>query len=606
MQPVQSKCRPTGSRLLYYGGSGELPPTDCASVRLMALEPDPPGPSGRQTGGRWLAPLAFGVVAVPFAIAIGRLLFASGNHLTLPDDLALIDLHTREALHWHQQLGVFDRNGWDHPGPAYFYWLSLFYRVFGSGTRAMFIAAATLNAVAAIACISIVRRRVGALGAMWTAFGVGVLCLVLAQTGPTSTTYSEGVLGGLVSPWNPMVVILPLLACLLLCAGALDRSWRSLVGAVLVGSFIVQTDLSTLPLVAMLLLVAAVGSLLTFLRDRRSGSPVRRGRSSWWLGGGGLALLLLGWLPPVVQQLTNHPGNFTLIWRYFNANHPGQSLSRALWATVTSNAVLLFGPREIIRGVLGPPPAHAGLTATFAIAVVSAAAVATTVGVVRRARFGTSVSVLALIGTATALLAMSQVVGPIFGYLGIWISVVPVAALIGLGLVWGAPTAASRTRGRARHRELGPMIVSAGTMLVAIGLAFEVALGPPLAAASDPVVGQVTTLVIPHLDPNGSVDVSVNGFVDRHCVANWVPVEEFIGVVNQLDERGFRPTVSPFWRAQFGPGYVATGHEDRQVFLSQETPNSSHLPGYIGHIGEVVVTVTRGLQAVPPNPCTPR
>ena len=89
--------------------------------------------TGLVPSGPWLTGLAFAVVAVPFVVAARPAAAAPSAHLTLPDDLALIDLHTRRALAWKQQLGVFDHNNWNHPGPTYFYLLSLVYRVLGLG-----------------------------------------------------------------------------------------------------------------------------------------------------------------------------------------------------------------------------------------------------------------------------------------------------------------------------------------------------------------------------------------------------------------------------------------------------------------------------------------
>ncbi len=219
--------------------------------------------------------LAFGVVAVPFAVAIVRLLASPSAHLTLPDDLALIDLHTRRALVWKQQLGVFDHNNWNHPGPAYFYLQSVVYRVFGWGARSLFLGATLLNAVAALCCVGVVRRRATPARALWAAIWICVLASVLAASGTASTTYSESVLGALVSPWNPVVVIFPLLLLILLCAGAVDRSGPSLVGALLVGSYVVQTDISTLPVVAVVVAVAGAVWLVTAVRDR-AGRPLER------------------------------------------------------------------------------------------------------------------------------------------------------------------------------------------------------------------------------------------------------------------------------------------------------------------------------------------
>ncbi|HEX7443357.1 MAG TPA: hypothetical protein VF320_05695, partial [Acidimicrobiales bacterium] len=63
-------------------------PIESARVEASALVP----PS------RWLTVLAFAMVVVPFGIILGRLVLAPGQHLYLPDDLALIDLHDRRAL----------------------------------------------------------------------------------------------------------------------------------------------------------------------------------------------------------------------------------------------------------------------------------------------------------------------------------------------------------------------------------------------------------------------------------------------------------------------------------------------------------------------------
>ncbi len=85
----------------------------------------------------------------------------------------------------------------------------------------------------------------------------------MATESAGSITYSEGALGGLVSPWNPMVVIFPLLLFILLCAAAMDRSALSVGAALLVGSFIVQTNISTLPLLAALFVVAGAVWVVT-------------------------------------------------------------------------------------------------------------------------------------------------------------------------------------------------------------------------------------------------------------------------------------------------------------------------------------------------------
>ena len=132
----------------------DLAVVDLTVDQAVAAGPDPHRPpdahgvAGRtDRPGPWLTSLAFTIVAVPFAYALLRLATAPTAHVSLPDDLALIDLHVRRALVWKQQLGVFDHNNWNHPGPAYFYLVSLVYRVLGSSARSLFIGAFAIQAL---------------------------------------------------------------------------------------------------------------------------------------------------------------------------------------------------------------------------------------------------------------------------------------------------------------------------------------------------------------------------------------------------------------------------------------------------------------------------
>ncbi len=552
--------------------------------------------------------IAFGAVAVPFAVILARLVLASGQHLYLPDDLALIDLHTREALRWQQQLGVFDHNGWNHPGPAYFYLLSLSYRVFGDGARAQFIGATALNALAALACVWVVLRRAGPGRALWAAVWVGFLGVLLAATGPGSLTYSEAALGALVSPWNPTVVIFPLLLLLVLAAASLARSGLSLLGAWLVGSFVVQTNISCLPVVAVVVAVATVGWAVTARRHRRVPAPADPGRrnAGWAIGltvAGAVALVVM-WVPPVVQQLTNRPGNLTLIARFFTAHHAAQSWGAALWSLVAVNGMVAVGPSEVMGSFLGGTPAHAGLAVLLTVAVVAVAVAVLVAGVRQRLRFAAGLGLLGLAGLAATLISAERVVGPIYGYLMVWAVAIPIAVLIGVGMLrWERPRL-----GSARPFTTLPGVrVALGAVAVAVGavLTVQVASLPALHTVSDPVVGRLAALVTPGLDRRGTVFVGDNGFEDPRCQPQLIPTEEFIGLVNQLDARGYRPRVNSFWQAQFGAGFHSDGHDGRQVELSQWSPASPAMHGYVGRVGEIAVTVTRTPDVLPSTACTP-
>ena len=533
--------------------------------------------------------LAAGLVLVPFAVGVVRLLVEASPRITLPDDLALIELHTRNALSWAQSLGPFDRNNWNHPGPSYFYLLSIPARLIGSGPRALFVGATTINGAAAACTVWAARRRAGDGAALWAAGAIGLLAVQLSFTGPLDVTYSESRLGALVSPWNPTVIVFPLLLTLVLFAAAPAGSPLSLVGAAVSGTFVVQTDIATAPLVAAVGLAAIAATVVRAIVTKRampgttsSGPPAGRRvpRSlGWWVVGS--ALVVLAWIPPLVEQATGHPGNLTRIARYFSTARQGQTLHDAFWGIVTAQGVLATGPSRVIGSVLGAPPTHAALA--LAVTGLSlAAAVAAVVAGIRLGRpFAVSAGAAGLLGTAVSLLSALRIPGLFFGYLVLWSVACPVISLIGLGSLGLPRRLPARSRSAVRLAAVGV----AG--MVAVAAVVQVVRLPPLAAASDPVVGRLTALVVPRLHPGEHVYVGDSG-------PDLIQLEEFIGLVNQLDARGIHPSVSPAWRAQFGTSYVANGHERVSVLLTPWHRASTSLPGYVGRAGRIAVQLLPG------------
>jgi hypothetical protein len=559
-------------------------------------------PTHRHSLGSWspspslITGLAFAVVAVPFGIAVIRLLAAPGGHVYLPDDLALIDLHTRRALQWKQQLGVFDHNEWNHPGPSYFYLLSVAYRILGSGAKAMFVGATLINAGAALACVGVVRRRASPARALWAAAWLCVLASLLAAVGPGSVAYSEGALGGLVSPWNPMVVIFPLVLLLLLCAGAMDRSVLSLVGALVVGSFVIQTNVSALPMVVVAVVAGAVAWVVTVVVDRRHHlGTAGTSRGVWvWSAVGG-AVFVLMWLPPVIQQLTNHPGNFTLLYRFFTAPDPGHSLQAGLNALVAVDGIVTVGPSEVMHASAAATPHHQALVVATTVVLLLVAAVTALVGWRQRLRFATGLGLLGLAGSVTLVWSVTHLEGHPYGYLVVWAVAVPLSSLIGLGMLrwpWSLTVSPPPSARRLPLTSVGWVRTTACLVAVAVSVVVcvRVVAIPALAAESDPQVGQLRALVVPSLTQGSTVFVNDSG-AGANADSRLLDVEKFIGLVNLLDQGGYHPKVNHVWRAEFGPGFEADGHEQRSIELSTWTPSSPGSTGYLGRVGDLAVNL---------------
>ena len=525
-------------------------------------------------------PTAVAAVGIPYLAALLRVLATAGGHIALPDDLALIDLHVRRAMAFRQQLGVFDHDGWNHPGPAYFYLQSLVYRILGDRPSSLFAGAVLLSGLSALGVLWVVRRRTSATR---TLLAAGILCwlgILLCAHGPGAMTYSEGPLGGLASPWNPMVVIVPLLLLMVLSASAVAGSGLSALGAALVGSVIVQANISSGPLAMLLVAVATIGWVVALVR--RWGSAGRSTTAARLLAVGGGVLLVLAWVPPVIEQLTGHPGNMTLIARYFSSSRPGQPLSAAWWSLVDVAASVVVGPTQVMARLLGNRPPHVIVGVLVLIVAVGSAATSLIVGFRQRRRFAAGLGLVALVATFGLLASFSRIVGFIFGYLVVWAVVVPLAALLSLGLL-GVPE---------RWRVGRPLVVLRAVMVglvAAASVGFTIsALGtPPTSSASDPQVARLASMVARELRPGQVVAVGDAGAGTSET--QLLDLERFIGLVNELDRKGYRPKVNHLWRAQFGPGYQASGHEASSFVLETWTPRSPGSPGYLGRVGDMAL-----------------
>lgn len=250
-----------------------------ATDGAVSVDTDEPVPSGRRY--RRIEYIAVGscVVAVAVAAVVAAL------HRWVPvSDEALIELRVRDVPAHLPLVGVWSRFGWNHPGPALFYYLSPFYLVGGRSSSALAVGMVVLQGSCVLGAWALVRRihPPAALG-----FLVAGLVLLV-----TSEPWS------IRNPWNPYVAIG---GGLLLFAAAWSFGVRHRSGAVLLlplGSFLVQVHAVMAPMV----LVTGVFAMVVFLSDRERPVPGRA------LVAGSLITLLV-WLPPIVEQLANTPGN---------------------------------------------------------------------------------------------------------------------------------------------------------------------------------------------------------------------------------------------------------------------------------------------------------
>ena len=262
------------------------------------------------TAGHWMSVLALVIVVIPPLLVIGPQVTHAGVYSNW-GDVAANELSVQNAAHLHQAVGPYDRFGWFHPGPMLFYLLAIPYVLMHWNGAALEVGAALINLVAAVGIVGLVARRAGGKAALGTA---AILC---------AFEFVRGV-AYIPNAWGPEVIVLPAVLFFVLCADLAAGGVWSLVGAVVVGTFLVQTEIGTGSAVVIGLGLAGCVRIVDW-RVHGTLRPSLRNSRRAVLAALGVGAVL--WAPPVWQQVTNSPGNLGVVTNYFlhtNGHHsPG-------------------------------------------------------------------------------------------------------------------------------------------------------------------------------------------------------------------------------------------------------------------------------------------
>ncbi|HEY1636092.1 MAG TPA: hypothetical protein VGF64_15115 [Acidimicrobiales bacterium] len=454
---------------------------------------DPLGERARRivrTASRFL-PISIVMVLVPIGVGIGRVLSTLNQPFISFGDVAVLESAVRDTLGGHQLLGPYSHFGWFHPGPAYFYVMAPVYGLFGESARTMFLGAFLINAASALAIVVVIRWRAGEWAARWGALVVAGLLF-----------FTEASSLVLYNPWNPSVLALPFLLTMVLAAAAATGSTLSLIWAALVGSFVIGSELGTAPAV---LAVLVVGTALWgwAVWKRRAASPVphplrwaRPSRHIVALTGSAL-LVVLVWVPPLIQQTTQTPGNAGRIVSFFE--HPptaeqaggrhtrGQAVrgvaEYAATLPLKSDAFPCCEPNQFA----GPNSAYTGRLVIFGGGVLVGVGVAV-IGWRRRHQLAMGLGAISVVASGAAVVSATQVVGPLYEHLLWWTATVLVPAWIGAGLLAidfiGTRQSGPLSTPVARRITSGALVVACAVPCLA--LAWSLFRDPPIGYGDDP------------------------------------------------------------------------------------------------------------------------
>jgi hypothetical protein len=306
-------------------------------------------------------------------------------------------------------LGPYSQFGWHHPGPLLFYTLAPLYFLsdyheMGLRWAAILINLACLTGIAAIAW----RRGDRLFGVTFVAC---VAVLFVRASGDL-----------MYSAWNPHITLLPLALFVFLVADMCVARISVLPYVLVLGSFIVQSNIAYVPVV---LAVGGVALLFAF----NSSTPLRTSVRFRQLINRCLWALVIVWSGPIAEELVNTPsGNFDRLAGYLENAGPAEHSFE-------------FLVRVVSHYFLGPLAQYVDLPRGWgveerisSVEILAALALACLTGCLcwrerRTAQFTSRVGLLILVALATGVWSTHRVPGQLADHYVFWLSVFGSGAL---------------------------------------------------------------------------------------------------------------------------------------------------------------------------------
>ncbi len=472
----------------------------------------------------------FVLVGLPLVVAAGALRRPQWYPVL---DLAMTELRLRDVGTSHTPLiGLPGRIGpslaeqGSHPGPLSFYLLTPLYRGLGSSSWAMQAATVALNLVALGAALAVAARR----GGVRLVVAVGAL-LMLLTSGYGLTVLTQ--------PWNPYLPLLWWIVLLLAVWSVACDDLAMLPVAVFAASVCAQTHV---PYLGLALGLGALTVLTMALAWRRAapGSDDRRRAARW--GAASLALGVVLWLPPLVDQATNDPGNLRAI-----ADHLGTPSEAPVG--LGRGVELALRHLDVSEFVTGDPGSDGSLLGASSdpagsilpgLAVVAVWAVAAAASLRLGSRALVRLHLVVAAGLVLGVVAMARIFGKEWFYLMLWAW--GVAGLLLLAVGWTALLAVTSRLTPPRRRRAADVATAALLAVTVVGSVAFTAGAVDVDAPEPHLSSTLGRVVSPTVAALERGDGAATGR-DGHYVVTWSDSFYFgsqgYGLVSELERAGF-------------------------------------------------------------------
>lgn len=503
---------------------------------------------GRGSVSSWVARHSLVVLLVlalvPVAVLAARALFQSWVPL---GDQATIALRVVEVGTSHTPLvGPYSRFGWSHPGPLLFYALALTYRLTANQADGLLLGVLVINALALILIPWILLRRGGITLA---ALGIAFFGLAMWSTGASYLWY----------PWNPTVALLPFAAAIVLTWGVSCGSARAIPVLAVVASFLVQTHVEYAPIVAGFVACAAVG----FWRSRKipldpeGECTPRQLRAMLFTTA---AVLVVAWIPPLVDAAIHGGGNLRALLRFGFSSHQTLGLSNA--AKIVGLELSLRSPwlgfheplSALFQGGVAPKglPIPVGLGALL---------IATAVARWRHDQQALRLCLIVLVSLGLSVASVANIVGTPYPYLVYFLRIL--AAATWLATVW-VLLRALPTRARRFSSSLVPAVATAAAAMVTVALAWSAAtasIGPAADHVSSEALARLMPAVLRNVEgPQGTV------LIDASSTFGGTGFRS--GLMFQLQQHGIDARAGKPFAFMYGSHYTDVSHPPATLLIA--------------------------------------
>jgi hypothetical protein len=324
---------------------------------------------------------------------------------------------------------------------------------------------------------------------VWIAYRRGGLVMALAIGAALAVLMRAYGAFLLTLPWNPYLPVMWWFVFLLAVWSVFCDDFAMLPIAVLAGTFCMQTHISYLGLIAGVLVFVAI--VLAVFMIRRKDPVRRRSIIGWSLGS--FALLVVLWIPPVIEQFVHNPGNLTTIKDHFS-NPPESPIG-----FVTGLKVLLteLNPAKVFGAVLVRDGSTQAVEGAVWPGVLLLLAWAGSVVAAAWTRVRALIALDVVLGVAIVLgyISAARIFGDVWFYLVLWAVALTVLMIVAIG--WTIVAVANRLQLARRYTFAGVAVLLAIALLATGFLTADASdvtvmsprLNAQLAALTPPTVG---------------------------------------------------------------------------------------------------------------------